>query len=69
MRDDDLIAELSTVTYVNVAATITCMDECIRTEIEPGGVASQKRFAMLKEFSKTNASTGLHFLPIIPYLS
>lgn len=69
LRDYDLIAELSTVTYVNVAATITCMDECIRTKIEPGGVASQKRFAMLKEFSKTNASTGLHFMPIIPYLT
>jgi DNA repair photolyase len=24
---------------------------------------------MLKEFSKTRASTGLHFMPIIPYLT
>lgn len=28
-----------------------------------------KRFAMLKEFAKTNASTGLHFMPIIPYIT
>jgi len=69
LRDYDLIDELSRVTYVNVAATITSMDENIRKLIEPNGVASLKRFAMLKEFSKTNTSTGLHFMPIIPYIT
>ncbi len=69
LRDYDLIDQLSHITYVNVAATITCMDENIRQKIEPNGVASLKRFAMLKEFSKTGASTGLHFMPIIPYLT
>lgn len=69
LRDYDLIEELSRVTYVNVAATITSMDEKIRKLIEPNGVESLNRFAMLKEFSKTNASTGLHFMPIIPYIT
>lgn len=69
LRDYDLIAELAEITYVNVAATITCMDEGIRKKIEPNGAESIKRFQMLKEFSKTNASTGLHFMPIIPYLT
>lgn len=69
LRDYDLIAELANITYVNVAATITCMDEDIRRNIEPCGVESLKRFVMLKEFAKTNASTGLHFMPIIPYLT
>ena len=69
LRDYDLIDELSKITYVNVAATITCMDESIRKKIEPNGAESLKRFKMLKEFSKTNASTGLHFMPIIPYLT
>lgn len=69
LRDYDLIAELSNITYVNVAATVTCMDENIRKKIEPNGVESLKRFAMLKEFAKTNASTGLHFMPIIPYIT
>ncbi|MDR2915383.1 MAG: hypothetical protein LBV74_11220, partial [Tannerella sp.] len=66
LRDYDLIEELSRITYVNVAATVTCMDEDMRKKIEPGGVMSMRRFAMLKEFSKTNASTSLHFMPIIP---
>lgn len=69
LRDYDLIEELANITYVNVAATITSMDEDIRTKIEPNGVESIRRFNMLKEFSKTNASTGVHFMPIIPYLT
>lgn len=69
LRDYDLIDELSNITYVNVAATITSMDENIRKKIEPNAVTSLRRFEMLKEFSKTNASIGLHFMPIIPYLT
>ncbi len=69
LRDYDLIGELSKITYINVAATITTMDENIRKIIEPGGVESEKRFNMLKEFRKTNASIGLHVMPIIPYLT
>ena len=69
LRDYDLIAQLAEITYVNVAATITSMDEEIRRKVEPGGVESLKRFNVLKEFSKTKASTGLHFMPIIPYLT
>ena len=69
LRDYELIAELSSLTYVNVAATITCMDESKRRKIEPNGAPSQRRFAMLKEFSKTDASIGLHLMPIVPFLT
>lgn len=69
LRDYDLIDELSRITYVNVAATITTMDENIRKQIEPNGVDSLRRFEVLKEFRKTNASVGLHVMPIIPYIT
>ncbi len=69
LRDYDLIAELSEITYVNIASTITIMDEDVRKQIEPGCSDSQSRFNMLKEFRKTNASIGLHTMPIIPYLT
>ena len=69
VRDYDVIDQLSRITYINIAATITSMDEEIRNLIEPGGVSSVRRFAMLKEFRKTNASIGLHLMPIIPYLT
>lgn len=69
LRDYDLIDELSKLTYINVAATITTVDEELRKLIEPGGVESKRRFKMLKTFRKTNASVGLHVMPIIPYLT
>ncbi len=69
LRDYDLIDELSRITYVNVASTIVTTDENIRQLIEPKGSSSFARFAMLKEFRKTNASVGLHTMPIIPYLT
>ncbi|HYE84382.1 MAG TPA: radical SAM protein [Clostridia bacterium] len=69
LKDYDLIDELSRITYVNVAATITTMDEAVRERIEPGGSTSLKRFEVLREFRKTNASTGLHVMPIIPYIT
>lgn len=69
LRDYELIDELSRITYINIAATITTMDEGIRELIEPGSCESMKRFNMLKEFRKTNASIGLHVMPIIPLLT
>lgn len=69
LRDYDLIDQLSRITYVNVAATITTMDEAVRARIEPGGAASLERFEVLREFRRTNASTGLHVMPIIPYIT
>jgi DNA repair photolyase len=69
LRDFDLIAELSKLTYINVASTITTMNEDDRKKIEPNGSPSADRFKMLKEFRKTNASVGLHTMPIIPFIT
>ena len=69
LRDYDLIDELSQITYVNIAATITTVDEGIRKKLEPGAVSSIRRFEMLREFRKTNASIGVHMMPIVPYLT
>lgn len=69
LRDYDLIDELSRITYINIAATITTMDENLRLLIEPNSSSSIDRFEMLKQFRSTNASTGLHVMPIIPYLT
>ena len=69
LRDYELIDRLSRMTYVNIASTITCVDERLAAELEPGAVSPDRRFAMLKEFAKTNASTGVHSMPLIPYLT
>jgi len=70
LRDIDLIKKLANKTYVNIAETITCLDENLRKKIEPHSVPSLKRFEVLKIFrNKTNASIGVHFMPILPFLT
>ncbi len=69
LRDYDLIDELSRLTYVNVAASIVTIDEEIKRVIEPNTISSEKRFDMLNEFSKLEVSTGLHLMPIVPFLT
>lgn len=69
LRDYDLIDELSRITYVNVAHTITTFDEEIRKNLEPWAVSALERFNVLKTFSKTNASIGVHLMPIVPFLT
>lgn len=69
LRDFDLIDELSRLTYVNIAETITTMDEDIRKKIEPRSCSSYERFEVLKEFKKTEASIGVHMMPIIPMIT
>ena len=69
LRDIDLIEKLSRKTYVNIASTITVMDERIRKLIEPHSKSSIERFKMLKEIKKTKANTAVHMMPIIPYIT
>ncbi len=52
LRDYDLIDQLSRLTYINVAQTITTWDERVREKIEPGAASSAMRFEVLKEFKK-----------------
>lgn len=70
LRDIDLIKELSEEVCVNIACTITEMDETIRQKIEPGAVSSLRRFKALKRIKEeTNAVVGVHLMPAIPFLS
>ena len=69
LRDYDLIDQLSQITYINIAETITTVEEEIQQKIEPGSASTAARFNVLKEFKKTNASVGLHVMPIIPFIT
>lgn len=69
LRDYDLIDELSRLTYVNIAETVTTMDEAVRRRLEPNGAPSARRIEVLRTFRKTNASIGMHIMPIVPRLT
>lgn len=69
-RDLDLIDELSRLNFVNIAVSITSLDTEIQKAIEPNASSSEDRLRTLEIIrEETNASTGLHFMPIIPYLT
>ena len=69
LRDLDLINELSNLALVNIAFTITTLDENIRKLIEPNASPTINRFDVLKKLKTTNCITGLHLMPIIPYIT
>ncbi len=69
LRDFDLLEELARVAHVSVAETIVTVDDEIRKKIEPGASPINNRFKVLKEFATTNVTTGLHLMPIIPYIT
>ena len=69
LRDYDLIDQLSKITYVNIATTITTLDDTQQILLEPNASSPQSRLNILKAFKETNASVGLHVMPIIPYLT
>ena len=69
LRDFDLLDELSRLAFVNIASTVTVMDEGIRRRLEPGAVSSDRRIKMLGAFRKTRAHTSVHMMPVIPYLT
>lgn len=51
LRDLDLFDELSRLTYVGIASTVTTLDEPVRRVIEPGAAPSRARLEMLREFA------------------
>ncbi|MDR2944376.1 MAG: radical SAM protein [Methanosarcinales archaeon] len=69
LRDFDLIDELSKYVFVNIASTITTADENLRVKIEPGAVSAKRRFDMLEKFKKTDATIGVHTMPVLPFLT
>jgi DNA repair photolyase len=69
LRDYDLLSELAGLTYVNVAVTVTTMDKSLSKLLEPFASSPERRFSVLKAFKNTDAVTGLHVMPIIPFLT
>jgi DNA repair photolyase len=69
LRDFDLLKELSELTYVNIAVTVTTTDEKLSSLLEPLASSPEKRFSVLQAFNDTTAVTGLHMMPILPFLT
>lgn len=69
LRDLDLIDTLAKDTYVNIAFSITSKDNKLASILEPGASTPESRFKALTQVAKTNATTGFHFMPILPFIA
>lgn len=69
LRDYEIIKELSKITTVDIATSISTFDESVRKVIEPGAASTLERLEMLRTFSGICHSTTVGFMPIIPLLS
>jgi len=69
LRDYDLLSELAELTSVNIAVTVTTMDENLSALLEPLASSPEKRFSVLRAFKNTAAITGIHMMPILPFLT
>jgi DNA repair photolyase len=69
LRDFEIIRELSKITTVDIATSISIFDESIQKIIEPGASTTIERIEMLAKFNGIARSTTLGFMPIIPLLS
>jgi DNA repair photolyase len=69
LRDYDLFEELAELAQVNIAVTVTTMDEKLSSLLEPMASVPEKRFSVLQAFKDTAATTGLHMMPILPFLT
>jgi len=70
LRDIDLIKQLAEVTFVNIAVTITTLDEKMASIIEPNAKGIQQRLRAITEIKRqTKAVTGIHVMPVMPYLN
>ena len=69
LRDFEIIKDLSKITPVDIATSISTLDESIRKIIEPGASSGLERIEMLAKFNGICRSTTLGFMPIIPLIS
>ncbi|MCC4771080.1 radical SAM protein [Methanosarcina sp. DH2] len=69
LRDYNLLEELAELTHVNIAVTVTTMDEKLSSLLEPLASSPKKRLSILRAFKNTAATTGLHMMPVLPFLT
>ncbi len=69
LRDYDLIDALSRETYVEIAPSVTAVDESLQRKLEPHSASTTARLDMLRMLRQTHAVLGVQIAPVIPYLT
>jgi len=67
LRDLELLKQISQ-TYCAVTFTVTCADDALGKQLEPGAPVSSRRFAAIKKLSENGILTGVTMMPILPFI-
>lgn len=69
LRDIDLLKELSHVAGVQIACTITTLDQTLADILEPNASPVKERLKTIQTLKEAGLTVGWHFMPIIPYIT
>lgn len=69
LRDIDLLKELSKVASVQIACTITTLDENLASILEPNASSIKMRVRTIQKLKEAGLTVGWHLMPMIPYIT
>lgn len=69
LRDLDILQEMAKLKLVMVYVSITCLDEKLRSKMEPRTTTAKQRLKIIDELSKAGLPTGVMTAPMIPGLN
>ena len=69
LRDIELLKQLKETAGVQIACTITTLDQNIADKIEPNASAVKERIRTILELKKAGLTVGWHLMPLIPYIT
>lgn len=69
LRDLTLLKELSLVAGVQIACTITTLNQDLANILEPNASPIKERIQTIKTLKEAGLTVGWHFMPIIPYIT
>ena len=69
LRDIELFRQLAGLASVCVNATVTIMDESLRSITEPGASPATERFRILRECREAGCHTNVLMTPVLPHLN
>ena len=69
LRDLSLLKELSLVAGVQIAVTITTLDQELANFLEPNASPIKERLEVIRILKEAGLTVGWHLMPMIPYLT
>jgi DNA repair photolyase len=69
LRDIDILKELAKHNLVNVAVSVTSLDESLRQKLEPRTATAKKRLEVIRQLHENNIPVFTMVAPVIPGLN